>query len=110
MSYKRRFKGINATFYRSYLITLGLCFGVLGLFLSLAWVQANPDATPIGLMIAAIAFGLGGLILISLGFVGSSKRMQAWAESASKHEASLLMMALAYPVYLLIRPFFEPRR
>ncbi|MHB2105810.1 hypothetical protein OC523_006640 [Vibrio vulnificus] len=81
-------------FSRSYLVTIGgLCVSlpVLALILigSIEWV---------GLTIALLTLFLG-LCCIGIGFCSSSKRAIEWADACSKHEASILIMFLAIPLY-----------
>ncbi len=81
-------------FSRSYLVTIGgLCvsLSVLALILigSIEWV---------GLTIALLTLSLG-LCCIGIGFCSSSKRAIEWADACSKHEASILIMLLAVPLY-----------
>lgn len=61
-----------------------------------------------GYLIFAILF-FGGLALIVLGLMGPSNRMEKWADAASTHWASLIIMVLAYPIYLVISPFYAKR-
>jgi hypothetical protein len=56
-----------------------------------------------------IVFLLGGIALVLLGLFGASNRMETWAEVTSRHEASIFIMALAYPVYLVLSPFYDRR-
>ncbi|ELP32525.1 hypothetical protein RBSWK_03538 [Rhodopirellula baltica SWK14] len=51
----------------------------------------------------------GGGALILFGLLGPSNKMDKWAEVFSRHEASLIFMPLAYPVYLIISPFYGRR-
>lgn len=81
-------------FSRSYLVTIGgLCvsLSVLALILigSIEWV---------GLTISFLTLFLG-LCCIGIGFCSSSKRAVEWADACSKHEASILIMFLAIPLY-----------
>ena len=54
-------------------------------------------------------FLLGGLGLVVFGLLGPSTRMEKWADDASTHEASILLVILAYPIYLVLAPFYDRR-
>ncbi len=41
-----------------------------------------------------------GVLLLGFGVVGPARHMDAWADAASGHEVALVLMVLAYPVYL----------
>jgi hypothetical protein len=108
MSRKLKASDATATYCRSYLVTLGLVFAALSIFI---W-QRDSSAVATwpwwGFAILA-AFLLGGICLISFGLLGPSSKMENWAEVSSRHEASLIIMALAYPVYLVLAPLYGRR-
>lgn len=108
MSRKGKSFGISATYCRSYLITLGLCFiGIAAFVVSRNGI--DPRGVPWWGLLILVAFLFGGLALAIFGFVGPSNRMEKWANVASRHEASLIIMALAYPIYLVISPIYDKR-
>ena len=52
---------------------------------------------------------LGGVTLVFFGLIGSSSQMEGWCEVTSRHEASIILMVLAFPIYLLLVPFYNRR-
>ena len=54
-------------------------------------------------------FPVLGLVLIGVGLLADRKRIEKWAEAASRHEASLIIMIVAFPVFLLMT-LFERRQ
>ena len=108
MSRKRKARDSTATYCRSYLVTLGLIFAALSIFI---WQHDGADVATWpwwGFALLAV-FLLGGIALVLFGLFGPSDKMESWAEASSRHEASLLVMALAYPVYLVLSPFYDRR-
>ncbi|PPT49367.1 hypothetical protein [Xanthomonas arboricola] len=93
MSSKRKRQQMSATYCRAYLVTLGLLLaGGSAAFAVLAWGSVSASAI--------------GVALLMFGFLGPSRQMESWAEAASGHEVALVLMALAYPVYLLMAPMY----
>lgn len=102
MSGKRKHQRMSATYCRAYLVTLGaLVAGGSGAFAALATGKVSSSALLLALLICVI-----GLALLAFGMFGPSRRMEAWADAASGHEVALVLMVLAYPVYLLMAPFY----
>jgi hypothetical protein len=58
-------------------------------------------------LLATLVIGGGGLMLF--GLLGPSGKMERWAEILSRHEASMIIMVLAYPVYIILSPFYARR-
>lgn len=107
MSDKRKVRNSTATYCRSYLITLGLIFSALGIFILQSGGAAVAWAWWEFILLAAML--IGGVALMLFGLFGPSSRMESWAEASSRHEASFIIMALAYPVYLALLPFYSRR-
>lgn len=55
------------------------------------------------------SFMFGGVCLVAYGLLGPSSKMESLAEASARHEASLIIMVLAYPVYFVLVPFYDPR-
>jgi hypothetical protein len=108
MPKKRKVKNSTATYCRSYLVTLGMAFCALSLFI---WQRDGADSANWPLWGFAFLIGsmLGGLTLIIYGLAGPSNQMESWAEVTSRHEASIIIMAIAYPVFLVLSPFYDKR-
>jgi len=96
-------------FCRSYLVTTGLAFFAAGV-LMVVRDGANSAAWPWWVYLIMGTFLLGGLALMLLGLLGPEEKMETWADVASRHEASLVLMIVAYPVYLLLKPVNRRRR
>lgn len=108
MARKRRRTDASATYCRSYLVTLGMVLVALGAFILVRDGEGMATWPWWGSALLA-AFLLGGTALVLFGLLGPSSKMQGWAEASSSHEASLFIMALAYPVYLVLSPFYDRR-
>lgn len=108
MSKKRKVRETTSTYCRSYLVTLGLVFAALGIFI---WQSDGTGAStwPWWGFVLLASLLLGGIALILFGLLGPSAKMESLAEVSSRHEASLIVMALAFPVYLVLAPFYERR-
>jgi hypothetical protein len=46
---------------------------------------------------------LVGALLLAIGLFGSRKDAEAWADYSSRHEAAILVMILAAPLYFLLK-------
>ncbi|SON93711.1 Transmembrane protein [Xanthomonas citri pv. fuscans] len=92
---------MTAVYCRAYLVTLGMLLAGGPAFVALA----ASDISGAGLGLALLICGLG-VLLLGIGVAGPSRQMEAWADAASGHEVALVLMALAYPVYLLMAPFY----
>jgi hypothetical protein len=97
----------SSIFYRSYIVTLGLTFIAACLFIWQHEPSATNTAWPALRLALFPAFLLSGSAFILFGLLGPSSRMESWADVLSRHEASLIVMAIAYPVYLVISPFYN---
>ncbi|CAD1793930.1 MULTISPECIES: hypothetical protein [Xanthomonas] len=102
MSSKRKRQQMSATYCRAYLVTLGLLLGGGGAAFALL-ARGSVSGSALGL---ALLVGIVGVALLAFGFWGPSRRMESWAEAASGHEVALVLMVLAYPVYLLMAPLY----
>ncbi|SBV51154.1 hypothetical protein XBLMG947_1938 [Xanthomonas bromi] len=85
-------------------MTLGLLLAGAPAFVALAAGDISGPGLALALLICAM-----GVLLLGFGFVGPARQMDAWADMASAHEAALVLMVLAYPVYLLMAPFYARR-
>jgi hypothetical protein len=101
---RRNFRSSWVTYERSYLVTAGLAFIGVPAFV---WHRQGDDFAEwpalIWLLLAALA--VLGLWLVGVGFLASHKRLEGLAEALSTHEASVILMILAYPVYLVMSLF-----
>ena len=98
----------DSTIYaRSYLVTLGLLFVTLPAIAIL--FSPNFKAWPMWVLAICLLAVVGGVWLISLGLFGADKAMEDLAAKASTHEASLVIMALAVPVYWILSLFYNRR-
>ncbi|MFS8438789.1 hypothetical protein EIQ06_12970 [Xanthomonas campestris pv. campestris] len=103
MSGKRKTQQMSALYCRSYLATLGvLVAGVSGAFAALAGGSVSAEATWLALLVC-----LAGVLLVAFGLFGPSRQMESWAEATSSHDVALVLMVLAFPVYLLLKPFYK---
>ncbi|TWU19735.1 hypothetical protein [Allorhodopirellula heiligendammensis] len=93
---------------RSYIVTLGLTFVGACAFI---WQHQDSGNTGwAGLRLTLfLSFLLVGFALVFFGILGPSRKMERWAEVFSRHEASLIVLMVAYPIYLVISPFYRRR-
>ncbi|ATS52440.1 hypothetical protein XAP3CFBP6996_016465 [Xanthomonas citri pv. fuscans CFBP 6996] len=101
MSGKRGTRQMTAVYCRAYLVTLGMLLAGGPAFVALAASDISGAGLGLALLICAM-----GVLLLGIGVAGPSRQMEAWADAASGHEVALVLMALAYPVYLLMAPFY----
>lgn len=94
----RRRERLDATYSRAYLITFGVVV-LLVAAVALLLVRSAPQVA------GAVAAGCGalGLALLGAGLFGSDTSVQRWADTASPHEATLVIVLLAWPLYWLMR-------
>lgn len=101
---KRKTRQMNAVYCRAYLVTLGMLVAGGAGFVALA----ARDISGAGLVLALLISAMGAL-LMGFGVVGPVRQMEAWADAASGHEVALVLMVLAYPLYLVMAPFYVRR-
>ncbi|MCC4621682.1 hypothetical protein LL965_16935 [Xanthomonas cassavae CFBP 4642] len=101
MSGKRKTQQMTAVYCRAYLVTLGLLVAGGAAFVALAAGDISDAGLVLVLLICAV-----GVLLLGFGVVGPARQMDALADATSAHEAALVLMMLAYPVYLLMAPFY----
>lgn len=92
------------TYERSYLVTLGLAFiAVTGLI----WRKQGDTLSEWPTWACLVFFGLPvlGLVLVLVGFLARREQIEKWADRASRHEASIILMILAFPVFLVMSLF-----
>lgn len=96
------------TYERSYLVTLGLAFIALTAFI---WTKQGDKFSewPTWSYFVFFGFPVLGLVLIGVGLLAGSHQIEKWADGASRHEASILIMIIAFPVFLLMS-MFEKRK
>ncbi|MEA5123643.1 hypothetical protein [Xanthomonas floridensis] len=104
MSGKRKTQQMTAVYCRAYLVTLGMLVAGGAAFVALAAGDISDTGLVLALLICAV-----GALLLGFGIVGPTRQMEALADATSGHEAALVLMVLAYPVYLLMAPFYAPR-
>ncbi len=97
------------TYERSYLVTLGLAFIAVTAFI---WTKQGSTFAEWPTWAYFVFFGLPtlGLILIGVGLIASPDQIQQWADGASRHEASIIIMIVAFPVFLIMSIFGRRQR
>ena len=88
-------------YYRSFLITLGIIFVGFSLCFAVVNYLRNEfiAVLPITLF---FAFNLLGGYLIRQGIYSNNKKVESVANHSSKHWASVIILIVAYPVYLIL--------
>ncbi|PKV14686.1 hypothetical protein [Xanthomonas prunicola] len=104
MSGKRKTLQMTAVYCRAYLVTLGMLVAAGSGFVALAAGDISGAGLALTLLVCAM-----GVLLLGFGFVGPVRQMEALADATSGHEAALVLMVLAYPMYLLMAPFYARR-
>lgn len=104
MSREQKTRGLKpsrpvwATWQRSYLVTLGLAFMALP---AVVWTTQGATG-PAWAWVLLLGLLILGLVTTAAGFLAGGERIRKWAGQASRHEASLLIMILAFPVRVLL--------
>ena len=106
---KKRHPHSWVTYERCYLITLGVALVSLSV---LIWVKQGHKASewPAWAHVLFIAIALLGFIIIAVGLKAKRQTIQNWAEGVSHHEAFIIIMILAFPVYLLCEMLSSRKR
>ena len=83
-------------------MTLGLCFLALPVWI---WEQQGDQSPEWSAWAWALLYGLTGLgmFLLLVALVAPAKMVDRWAEAASSHEATIIVLLIAAPVYFLLR-------
>lgn len=87
---------------RSFLATLGVLFIALICFV---WHKQGEQAPGWSTFAWVLFLGIGslGILLLLIAVFASARSVERWAESASTHEASIVVMIVAAPVYFLCK-------
>ena len=87
---------------RSFLLTLGLLFVALPCWV---WHKQGDRASEWPTFSWVLFWGVGclGVFLLLVGLLGSPRAVEWWADAASTHEASIVVMIIAAPLYFLLR-------
>lgn len=105
MKMKRQSRQLWVLYCRSYLLTLGVLISAGACFT--AYLD-SVDA--IGLpwwgMLMVGTLTVAGCFLICLGLFGKDAHMEYWADQLSSHEASLVIMVISFPAYVILKPFY----
>lgn len=87
---------------RSFLLTLGLLFVGIPCWV---WHKQGDRASEWAMFNWVLFWGVGvlGVILLLVGLLASPRTVEWWADAASSHEAAIVVMIIAAPVYFLLR-------
>ena len=95
-------EGRWTTYFRSYLLTLATFFVAVP-----GWVVlrqgGRSGAWPWWSSWLLALLVVTGLILAGIGLFARGRTVERWADKTSPHEASLVMMVLAFPWFVLLR-------
>lgn len=105
---KRKSRETWALYCRSYLLTVGFLL-LAGSLFSLSLVLNGSIIWPWWGLAVAVAVASCGAALFGVGIFGSNSRMDKWADAASTHEASIMLMVISYPTYLIVKQFYHRR-
>lgn len=105
---RRKSRETWALYCRSYLLTVGFLL-LAGSLFSLYLVLNGSIIWPWWGLAVAVAVASCGATLFGVGLFGSHSRLDKWADLASTHEASIILMVISYPTYLILRQFYQRR-
>lgn len=105
----RKPPGKWVTYERAYLITLGLVF--IGLTITIWFKQGDtyPDWPTWGKGLFYLLPALG-ILIVGIGCSVKKQSLDYWADRMSTHEACIILMIIAFPVYLLMSCFEAKKR
>ncbi len=98
---KKKTANEMALYTRCYLVTFGLIIAGLAIFFGF---YENIVMASNG-FIVVISFVLLGVILIFVGIVASADRVSYWGDVTSRHEIALVLIAIAFPLYWVVKQF-----
>lgn len=104
----RKSKETWALYCRSYLLTVGLLL-MAGSAFTLYLVSSGSIILPWWGLSLVGGLLSGGAALIGVGLWGSHARVDKWANAASTHEASIILMIISYPAYVVVKRFYSTR-
>ncbi|WP_158667345.1 hypothetical protein [Agrobacterium bohemicum] len=105
---RRKSQQTWALYCRSYLVTIGLLM-LAGSAFTL-YLAYNGSIFLQWWALAIIGtLVCGGAALIGIGLLGSHSLVDKWADAASSHEASVVLMVISFPVYCVLKPFYQTR-
>lgn len=89
------------TYERRYLVTLGLVLIVLTGFI---WKKQghNFAGWPAWSCLVFFCLPILGLVLVAVGLLAGRDRIEKWAGAVSRHEAGIIIMVVAFPVFLVM--------
>lgn len=106
---KRRSHPDSALYARSFLLTMGaLMSGLAGFVILSMWTST--EVVSAGLWIGMIGVGLVGIGLLLAGLVVRDAAIERVANVATAHEASIIAMVLAFPLYILLKQMRRSKR
>ncbi len=94
------------TYGRCFLITLGILFLALPCWI---WCEQGDRSTewPSFAWIILYGFIITGGVILLVAFLASRKSVYKWADVTSTHEASVVIMIIAAPIYFVLRWFIR---
>ena len=87
-------------YFRSYLLTLGISFVAFSVWFGFVNYHRHELFKTLPIIFFMVFLSVG-CILALLGVYGEEKKIEGWANSTSKHWASIFIFLLAYPVYFV---------
>ncbi|WP_421360922.1 hypothetical protein [Agrobacterium rosae] len=105
---RRKSQQTWALYCRSYLVTVGLLM-FAGSAFTLYLAYGNLVVLRWWVLGMVVAMVFGGAALTGIGLFGSPSRVDRWADAASSHEASVVLMVISFPVYCVLKPFYQTR-
>ena len=107
---KKKSKITSAVYARSFLTTMGLFFLAIPLYgLITEGFNFFSELSELSLLSIFMIIGLSllGIISTLIGLFASTKKVEKWFGSVTTSEGSILIMVLAYPVYLILSLFYK---
>ncbi len=63
----------------------------------------SASAWPMSELILFCGIGVLGVILLLIGLLAPTRAVEWWADAVSRHEATIVVMIIAAPLYFLVR-------
>ncbi len=92
-----------AIYCRSFLVTVGIAIGGFAMLLNVGF----PGFSEPGIVYVALYALATSIVLV--GLLASTRFMLGVAEAVGHDPLSILLLVVAFPVYLVIRPFYRSR-
>ena len=90
------------TYPRTVVLLLGLIFAGFHVWMLQGWMQGTEPKRwwEVALL---LLLAVWSIILLFVGMFGSNRMVEKWGDSATTHEASIVVIIVAAPIYWLLK-------